>query len=123
MDHGVVATRPQCGRKDHLCHDPVGLQLEIDGRTRVDQEEKESGPGSGRLFGALGPAAICIVGGLDLRLGWLPEIPPALQITGIAIGAAGAALTAWSMAANRFFYGVMRIDGEQGHNLNQGERQ
>jgi protein-S-isoprenylcysteine O-methyltransferase Ste14 len=62
-----------------------------------------------------GPAAICIVGGLDLRLGWQPEILPALQITGIAIAAAGSALTVWAMAANRFFYGVMRIATDQGH--------
>ena len=62
-----------------------------------------------------GPAAICIVGGFDLRLGWQPEIHPALQIAGIAVAAAGAALTVWAMSANRFFYGVLRIAKEQGH--------
>lgn len=70
------------------------------------------------LAGAMslfGPAAICIVGGLNLRLGWQPGIPPALQLAGIAIAAAGAALTIWAMAVNRFFYGVMRIAKEQGH--------
>ncbi|MBN2085734.1 MAG: isoprenylcysteine carboxylmethyltransferase family protein [Anaerolineales bacterium] len=64
-----------------------------------------------------GPAAICIVGGLDLRLGWLPEITPALQIAGIVVALAGAALTIWAMAANRFFYGVFRIAKEQGHTV------
>ncbi|MBN1437956.1 MAG: isoprenylcysteine carboxylmethyltransferase family protein [Anaerolineales bacterium] len=62
-----------------------------------------------------GPAAICIVGGLDQRHGWPPEIPLAWQLAGVAIAAAGAALTAWAMAANRFFYGVMRIAKERGH--------
>jgi protein-S-isoprenylcysteine O-methyltransferase Ste14 len=64
-----------------------------------------------------GPAAICIVGGLDFRNGWLPEIPPALPIAGVVIAAAGAALTVWAMAANRFFYGVFRIAREQGHTV------
>jgi protein-S-isoprenylcysteine O-methyltransferase Ste14 len=69
--------------------------------------------GSMALFG---PGAIFIVGGLDLRLGWQPEISSALQISGIAAAAAGTALTVWAMAANRFFYyGVFRIAKEQGH--------
>jgi protein-S-isoprenylcysteine O-methyltransferase Ste14 len=67
------------------------------------------------IMSLFGPAAICIVGGLDLRLGWQPEILPALQIAGIVIAAAGSAFTVWAMAANRFFYGVFRIAKEQGH--------
>jgi protein-S-isoprenylcysteine O-methyltransferase Ste14 len=62
-----------------------------------------------------GPAAICIVGGLDLRLGWDGNVPPALHLAGIVIAAAGSALTVWSMGANRFFYGVFRIAAEKGH--------
>jgi protein-S-isoprenylcysteine O-methyltransferase Ste14 len=62
-----------------------------------------------------GPAVICIVGGLDARLGWRPEITPALQLAGFAAAAAGSALTVWAMASNRFFYGVIRIAKEKGH--------
>ena len=67
------------------------------------------------VMALFGPAAICVVGGLDFRNGWQPEISPALQIAGIVIAAAGSGLTIWAMAANRFFYGVMRIARDQGH--------
>lgn len=71
----------------------------------------------GSVMAVWGPAVICIGGGLNFRNGWHPEIPPALQIAGIVIAAAGAALTVWALATNRFFYGVFRIAKEQGHTV------
>jgi protein-S-isoprenylcysteine O-methyltransferase Ste14 len=64
-----------------------------------------------------GPAAICIVGGLNFRNGWRPEIGAALQATGIAAAAAGSALAVWALTTNKFFYGVFRIAKEQGHTV------
>jgi protein-S-isoprenylcysteine O-methyltransferase Ste14 len=62
-----------------------------------------------------GPISMCIVAGLDFRFRWSPQIPVALQITGIVLAVLGSVLTAWAMASNKFFYGVLRIAQDQGH--------
>lgn len=62
-----------------------------------------------------GPISMCIVAGLNIRFGWFPQIPFALQITGIMLAVLGSMLTAWAMASNKFFYGVLRIAQEKGH--------
>jgi len=67
-----------------------------------------------------GPAAICIVAGLDVRFGWSPGIPPALLVVGLAIAVLGSLLTTWAMASNRFFYGVLRIAKDRGHTVASG---
>lgn len=67
------------------------------------------------IMALFGPASMCIVAGLNMRFGWLLRIPLTLQIAGIVIAVLGSILTAWAMASNRFFYGVMRIANEKGH--------
>lgn len=62
-----------------------------------------------------GPLAICIVSGLDLRYSWPPPIGLDVQMAGLALAVAGASLTLWAMAENRFFYSVMRIEKALGH--------
>ncbi len=36
-------------------------------------------------------------------------------MTGIALAVLGSILTAWAMASNKFFYGILRIAQEKGH--------
>jgi protein-S-isoprenylcysteine O-methyltransferase Ste14 len=67
------------------------------------------------VMALFGPAAVCLIAGLDLRWGWAGRIPYVLQMAGVALAAAAVALTVWAMASNRFFYGVMRIAKEKGH--------
>jgi len=64
-----------------------------------------------------GPISMCIVAGLNIRFGWFPQIPFTLQITGIVLAVLGSMLTAWAMASNKFFYGVLRIAQEKGHTV------
>jgi len=64
-----------------------------------------------------GPASICIVAGLNLRFGWLPEVPLWVQVAGILVALLGAALIIWAMATNRYFYGVLRVAQDKGHAL------
>ena len=56
-----------------------------------------------------------VVAGLDVRFGWKPEIPPAIQIVTFAFGLLGAGLIAWAMAANRYAAVYARIQQERGH--------
>lgn len=72
------------------------------------------------LVTLVGPVSMWIVAGLDMRLGWSPPIPEALQVVALAVAALGSLLTIWSMAANAFFSGVVRIQEDRGHTVASG---
>jgi protein-S-isoprenylcysteine O-methyltransferase Ste14 len=71
----------------------------------------------GDLVGVYVPMSTWAVAGLDVRLGWLPQIPLALQIAGLAIGALGYFLTLWALKANEFYSGYVRIQKDRGHTV------
>lgn len=56
-----------------------------------------------------------VIAGLDMRFGWKPEIPLAVQIAAFALGLLGAGLLVWAMAANRYAAVYARIQQERGH--------
>ena len=56
-----------------------------------------------------------VVAGLDVRFGWKPEIPLAVQLAAFALGLLGAGLIVWAMAANRYAAVYARIQQERGH--------
>jgi len=56
-----------------------------------------------------------VVAGLDMRFGWKPEIPLAVQMVAFALGLLGVGLIAWAMAANRYAVVYARIQQERGH--------
>ena len=56
-----------------------------------------------------------VVAGLDMRFGWRPEIPLAVQIATLALGLLGVSLIVWAMAANRYAVVYARIQKERGH--------
>jgi len=58
---------------------------------------------------------LVIVAGLDHRCGWSPVFPTWLIILGFILIALGYFFTVWSLAENRFFSGVVRIQTDRGH--------
>ena len=68
----------------------------------------------------LGPAAMWIVAGMDMRFRWSPPVPLALQIAALSVAALGARLVAWAMRSNAFFSGTARIQEERGHVVAKG---
>jgi protein-S-isoprenylcysteine O-methyltransferase Ste14 len=56
-----------------------------------------------------------IVAGLDHRYNWSPEFPMWLIVTGLVLIALGYAFGAWSLAENRFFSSVVRIQTDRDH--------
>jgi protein-S-isoprenylcysteine O-methyltransferase Ste14 len=58
-----------------------------------------------------------VVAGLDMRFGWEPEIPPAIQWGAFMATLFGAGLIAWAMAANRYAAVYARIQHERGHTV------
>jgi len=87
----------------------------------VAERARRGGKAKGwdRLLAALvafyGPVSTWVVAGLDLRFGWSPKVPLALEIAALAVAVLGALLTLWAMASNRFFSGVVRIQADRGH--------
>jgi protein-S-isoprenylcysteine O-methyltransferase Ste14 len=56
-----------------------------------------------------------VVAGLDMRFGWKPKIPLAVQMAAFAFGLLGVGLIVWAMAANRYAAVYARIQQERGH--------
>jgi protein-S-isoprenylcysteine O-methyltransferase Ste14 len=69
------------------------------------------------IIALYGPASTCVVAGLNVRFGWLPQISLVVQFAGIVIALLGSSLTIWATASNKFFYGVLRIAQEKGHTV------
>jgi len=70
-----------------------------------------------RLVAIVGPLLTLIVCGLDVRFGWRPEIPLAVQIVAFVLMMLGSLLGTWAMLVNRFFSGVVRIQTDRGHTV------
>ena len=55
-----------------------------------------------------------VVASLDVRLGWSPQLPFAIQIAGLVAAAFGQDfLLVWAMASNAFFVATIRIQTER----------
>jgi protein-S-isoprenylcysteine O-methyltransferase Ste14 len=66
------------------------------------------------LFGAaLGPLAIYIVTGLDVRFSWSPHIPLIIQSVAVIAVILGYLIGGWAMIANKFFSAMVRIQKER----------
>lgn len=73
----------------------------------------------GTLTALAGPGTL-LVGGLDERFGWSPDLPIGTQIVAGLIVTAGYLLFGWAMASNKFFSAVVRIQRERGHTVQTG---
>jgi protein-S-isoprenylcysteine O-methyltransferase Ste14 len=69
------------------------------------------------IMALFGPAAMCIVAGLNRRFGWSPEIPFPVPMAGIIVAIFTSVLTVWAMSLNKFFKGVLRIVNEKRHTV------
>jgi protein-S-isoprenylcysteine O-methyltransferase Ste14 len=58
----------------------------------------------------------CLVGSLNVRLGWAPHVPIVLEFVGLAAAALGYDfLLTWAMVSNAFFVATVRIQTERRH--------
>ncbi len=86
---------------------------------KLDPTKKWDRPLAG-IVSLWGPVATQIVAGLNVRFGWSPQTPFALQVAAVAIAVLGMFLSIWAMASNRFFYGFVRIEKDRGHTVATG---
>jgi protein-S-isoprenylcysteine O-methyltransferase Ste14 len=89
-------------------------------RTAVQEGTKNWDQLLARLTALFGPLLIWIVCGLDRRFSWSPPVSSTIQWIGLAVILSGSLLTAWAMAANRFFSGTVRIQQDRGHTVSTG---
>ncbi len=91
----------------------IGPEL-IAERARVRTDAKRWDRVLGTLWGIMSLIAL-LVAGLNLRFGWLPQIPLELQLVSVMFVALGSALASWALISNAFFAGTVRIQEERGH--------
>ena len=65
----------------------------------------------------LGPVAMWITAGLDVRHHWSAGFPTLAIVMGVAVAALGGALLIWAIRVNRFFSSVVRIQRDRGHTV------
>ena len=86
-------------------------------RTQIKEGVKEWDKRLTVIGSVLYPLAILIVAGLDVRSGWPPLIPLALQLAALLVAVAGNLLSIWATAVNRFYGRFVRIQKERGHRV------
>lgn len=64
--------------------------------------------------------ATYVTTGLNVRYGWLPEIPVTVVVIATVFYLIGSVLFVWAMASNRFFSAVVRIQKDRGHTVETG---
>ena len=72
------------------------------------------------LLGVMGLLMIVeyVIASLDVRLGWSPQFPFALQIIGLVVAVLGHDfLFVWSMVSNAFFVATVRIQTDRQHTV------
>jgi protein-S-isoprenylcysteine O-methyltransferase Ste14 len=69
------------------------------------------------LWGLLSGIGVPLVAGLDVRFGWSPPIPLAVQVLALVLVVLGTALASWALITNAFFAGTVRIQEERGHTV------
>ena len=72
------------------------------------------------IVSLFGPLATLIAAGLDVRFRGMSQISLVLQLAALAVVVMGSLLGAWAMAANKYFYGFVRIETERGHTVATG---
>ena len=97
--------------------------------TNPEMLAERTGPKAGTkkwdmvLLSIVGVAEIVkyVVAGLDIRWGWSPQIPLALQLAGVVVAVLGYdVILVWAMAANAFFAQTVRVQEERGHTVATG---
>jgi protein-S-isoprenylcysteine O-methyltransferase Ste14 len=69
------------------------------------------------LWAATQYLVLPLVAGLDVRLGWAPQLSAAWHLAGALIVILGLALSSWAMITNAFFSTVVRIQRERGQTV------
>jgi protein-S-isoprenylcysteine O-methyltransferase Ste14 len=89
-------------------------------RAEVKKDAKAWDKWLATIVSLVGPLLTLVAAGLDFRLGWSSPFAVPVHIVALVVVALGYAIVSWSMASNRFFSGVVRIQKDRGHSVASG---
>jgi protein-S-isoprenylcysteine O-methyltransferase Ste14 len=92
----------------------------VENRTQIKEGTKAWDKPIALVLSVAQPLAVLVVAGLDMRLGWSPPIPLALQIVALFVVVLGSFINAWALLSNKFFSRFVRIQTERGHTVVTG---
>jgi protein-S-isoprenylcysteine O-methyltransferase Ste14 len=99
---------------------PVDDPEFVENRSQIKEGTKEWDKPIALILSVAHPLATLIVAGLDMRLGWSPPVPLALQIAALIVIALGSFVNAWALLSNKFYSRFVRIQTERGHTVVTG---
>ena len=67
------------------------------------------------IWGLLSAVVSLLVAGLNVRFGWPPQIPLAVQLVALLFHMLGSAVASWALVSNAFFSTTVHIQTERGH--------
>ncbi len=65
----------------------------------------------------LGPVAVLVTAGLDVRFGWSPALSVGLWVAAISVAFISQMFVLWAMESNPFFAVTVRIQDDRGHKV------
>lgn len=86
-------------------------------RAQIKEDAKQWDRPLAGIVSLFGPLSIWLVAGLNQRFGWTPEPTLIIQLVALGFLVLGYFIWGWSMVANRFFSGLVRIQKERGHTV------
>jgi protein-S-isoprenylcysteine O-methyltransferase Ste14 len=100
----------------------LGLAMFLTIDPGLARERRRPGPGGvdrrTQLLLATVMGAEVVIACLDVgRFHWSDSVPPGLRAAGLLLFGAGYGLVIWSVAVNRFFSSVVRVQAERGHTI------
>jgi protein-S-isoprenylcysteine O-methyltransferase Ste14 len=110
----AVTLGAQTGVGATLCRRHPDLLQE---RSRVQPGTKKWDRFLAPIIALVGPLAIWIVSGLDVRAHWPPRVPAWWSAAAFIVCVSGIVFTGWAMLTNRFFSGTVRIQSDRGHTV------
>ena len=98
---------------------PLDPEL-IEERTQIKEDVKSWDKWIVIILNIWTPLGMLILAGLDIRFGWSPVIPLALQIATLVLAVLGYLVSVWAAASNKFYGRFVRIQKERGHTVATG---
>jgi len=86
-------------------------------RSAVQQGSKTWDAPLATLMAIIGPVAMAVIAGLDVRYEWIGYVSRELALRALLVAAAGSLLGVWAMVTNAFFSSVIRIQEDRGHHV------
>ena len=84
---------------------------------QITSETKEWDRVLATIWGLMTAIVSLLVAGLDVRFGWSPQVPLAVQLTAMLFHMFGSAFSSWALVSNAFFATTVHVQVDRGHTV------